>query len=376
MDGYIDDLHKITRDCEEASKTYKNEGFDEIVAKLEEAIRRIGRASSNSWIGYQSCVYYKNFEPPRPGDHFSSEWGFESTFIQPVSENWAECSPDDVKHIIFKLAKVSEDSDYVQVSIKVGETFSKLRDELVTILTVILEDTKSEAIEEIRDEAKNLKSHYSQDQLISVRRPTGQFMTRDSLAMSQGIKAPPHITVQCWLLSWRSYFTQIEELGKIADRVATYLRQKHRNITSQKGIVDGKVFIGHGRSHVWKDLSHFLSDRLSLEWDEFNRESSAGISIKDRLETMLDQASFAFLIMTAEDEHVDSSVHARENVIHEVGLFQGRLTFKRSIVLLEDGCTEFSNIHGVGQVRFPSGNIRAAFEDIRMVLEREGLISE
>ena len=27
--------------------------------------------------------------------------------------------------------------------------------------------------------------------------------------------------------------------------------------------------------------------------------------------------------MTAEDEHADGTKHARENVIHEVGLFQG-----------------------------------------------------
>jgi predicted nucleotide-binding protein len=62
------------------------------------------------------------------------------------------------------------------------------------------------------------------------------------------------------------------------------------------------------------------------------------------------------------------------NVIHEVGLFQGRLGFTKAIVLLEEGCAEFSNIHGLGQLRFPRGNIRAIFEDIRQVLEREGLL--
>ena len=36
-----------------------------------------------------------------------------------------------------------------------------------------------------------------------------------------------------------------------------------------------------------------------------------------------------------EDEHKDGSVHPRENVIHEAGLFQGRLGFPRAIVLLE-----------------------------------------
>jgi predicted nucleotide-binding protein len=61
------------------------------------------------------------------------------------------------------------------------------------------------------------------------------------------------------------------------------------------------------------------------------------------------------------------------NVIHEAGLFQGRLGFTKAIVVLEEGCAEFSNIQGLGQIRFPAGRISAAFEDIRQVLEREGL---
>lgn len=59
---------------------------------------------------------------------------------------------------------------------------------------------------------------------------------------------------------------------------------------------------------------------------------------------MLDQACFAFLLMTAEDEQADGNHHARMNVIHEVGMFQGRLGFERAIILLEDGCEEFSKI--------------------------------
>lgn len=70
--------------------------------------------------------------------------------------------------------------------------------------------------------------------------------------------------------------------------------------------------------------------------------------------------------MTGEDE-VDGKLRARENVVHEVGLFQGRLGFGRAIVLLEEGCEEFSNIQGLGQIRFPKGNISAKFEEIRAV---------
>lgn len=138
--------------------------------------------------------------------------------------------------------------------------------------------------------------------------------------------------------------------------------------------VGTRVFIGHGRSKEWKDLKDFINDRMRLPWDEFNRVPVAGISNAERLSAMLDAAAIAFLVLTAEDETADGKFQARMNVIHEAGLFQGRLGFNRAIVMLEEGCEDFSNIHGVGQLRFPKGNIRAAFHDVELVLEREGLV--
>jgi predicted nucleotide-binding protein len=138
----------------------------------------------------------------------------------------------------------------------------------------------------------------------------------------------------------------------------------------------GRIFIGHGTSALWLSLKAFLVNDLGLDYDEFNREPAAGYSTKERLEQMLRDANFAFLIMTAEDEHADGNYHARENVIHEVGLVQGCHGFERAIVLLEDGCAEFSNIRGLTQIRFPKGNILAKSEDIRRVLQREGVLED
>jgi hypothetical protein len=56
-------------------------------------------------------------------------------------------------------------------------------------------------------------------------------------------------------------------------------------------------------------------------------------------------------------------------------LFQGRLGFDRATVLLEEGCEKFSNIHGLGRIRFPKGNISAnpkldrAIDPIEMRIE-------
>jgi predicted nucleotide-binding protein len=63
-------------------------------------------------------------------------------------------------------------------------------------------------------------------------------------------------------------------------------------------------------------------------------------------------------------------------VIHEIGLFQGRLDFEKAVILLEEGCESFSNISGLTDIRFPKGNIMAKSEEIRQVLEREGILKQ
>lgn len=137
----------------------------------------------------------------------------------------------------------------------------------------------------------------------------------------------------------------------------------------------GPIFIGHGRSPAWRDLAFLLTERMELSYEEYNRESQAGRTTKERLLELLDKCTFAFLISTGEDDQADGTKRARQNVVHEVGLFQGRYGWERAIVLLEDGCGEFSNITGVGQIRFAKGNVRSAAEEIRQVLEREGYLS-
>ncbi|WP_210489340.1 TIR domain-containing protein [Rufibacter aurantiacus] len=148
----------------------------------------------------------------------------------------------------------------------------------------------------------------------------------------------------------------------------------HELITYINKIVKGKIFIGHGQSRDWKDLRDYLQNELELEWDEFEAESIAGLAVKERLEHMLKNVRFAFLVMTAEDEHKNNTRHARENVIHEIGLFQGRLGFDRAIILMEESCTKFSNISGVVHFTFRTGKISDCFLDITKLLHEAGIL--
>jgi predicted nucleotide-binding protein len=135
------------------------------------------------------------------------------------------------------------------------------------------------------------------------------------------------------------------------------------------------VFVGHGHSLLWRELKDFLKDDLRLPVEEFNSVPTAGVTTVGRLEELLGRCNFAFLVMTGEDEQADGKMRARENVVHEIGLFQGRLGFGRAIVLLEEGCVEFSNVHGLGHIPFSRGKISTCFEEIRRVLRREKVIA-
>lgn len=128
------------------------------------------------------------------------------------------------------------------------------------------------------------------------------------------------------------------------------------------------VFIGHGQSLVWREIKDFVADELKLEWDEFNRSTPTGRTAKERLEEMLNRCNFALLVLTAEDEYTSGAIGPRMNVVHEVGLFQGRLGFDKAIIVREEGCAEFSNLLGVQEIRFPTNNVKAAFYERGRVL--------
>lgn len=185
-----------------------------------------------------------------------------------------------------------------------------------------------------------------------------------------------------WMLSGREpneYGLRNETAKKataILEVQLKILRIKTGGVTLQEATPESprSVFIGHGRNPAWLELQRFIEKRLRLEVAEFNSVSTAGTTIIDRLKVLLQTVGFAFIIMTGEDDLGNGSVRARQNVIHEIGLFQGRLGFDKAIILLEAGCDKFSNIDGLIYISFPKGNIDAAFEKIRATLESAGLM--
>ncbi len=141
-----------------------------------------------------------------------------------------------------------------------------------------------------------------------------------------------------------------------------------------RAVLSTRVFIGHGRSPLWARLQLFLENDLNLQTIAYESESRAGSSIVPILEEMLKQATFAALILTAEDETAAGARRARQNVIHEAGLFQGRLGFRKAILLKQEGLEDFSNVAGLQYIPFSGDRIEQTFWELQRVLKREGLL--
>lgn len=168
------------------------------------------------------------------------------------------------------------------------------------------------------------------------------------------------------------------DLNNLSPEEFEKLKPARNNAVSkkEKGTMKSHcVFIGHGRSKLWARLQVFLKDELKLETVCYESEPRVGESIVPILEKMLTQATFAVFVLTAEDQMEEGQARARQNVIHEAGLFQGRLGFDKALLLVQKGLESFSNIDGLQYIPFSKENIEETFYQLQRTLKAKGIIS-
>ncbi|MFC0133578.1 DNA-binding protein [Massilia eurypsychrophila] len=128
-----------------------------------------------------------------------------------------------------------------------------------------------------------------------------------------------------------------------------------------------RVFITHGRSPDWREVQAYIEKDLRLSTLELAQEISLGMTVIEKLEAGGDRCDSAVIVMTGEDIDADGQARARENVMHEIGFFQGRYGRSKVILLHEDGVSIPSNLSGVVYLPYPKGAVSASFH----VLSRE-----
>lgn len=144
------------------------------------------------------------------------------------------------------------------------------------------------------------------------------------------------ITVNYTKFSDTTVIVQAKTRGEIESVFELFEQNQSQSIVpNEKEIKSPIIFIGHGRSTLWRDLKDHLTDKHDYKIEAYETGARAGHTIRDILDEMANRSSFAILVMTGEDEDKTGKLKARPNVIHEIGLFQGRLGFSRACLSLK-----------------------------------------
>jgi predicted nucleotide-binding protein len=143
-----------------------------------------------------------------------------------------------------------------------------------------------------------------------------------------------------------------------------------KNIPSENMPSNRKIFVVHGRNdEKRKELNNFLK-KIETEPIILEDQPIVGKTVLDQFEHYANSASFAIILMTADDfgglydisllkifstskeEEMKNNLtnqpyveaRARQNVITELGYFWGRLGLERLRILYEEGVTKPSDI--------------------------------
>jgi len=131
-----------------------------------------------------------------------------------------------------------------------------------------------------------------------------------------------------------------------------------------------QVFISHGHNEIVRyKLEQFVRTRLGLDPLVLQAAPDLGMTIVEKLEHYGSGCSFALIVLTADDVTAEGGRRARQNVLHELGFFHGKLGRRRVLLLRQHGVELFSNISGLIYKDFDADRVESAFEAIRMAIE-------
>lgn len=119
------------------------------------------------------------------------------------------------------------------------------------------------------------------------------------------------------------------------------------------------IFISHGRSNEWYKVQAFLEKDLGYSTIELAQQPNLGRTVLQKLDEEATKCHSAIIVMTGDDEFETGEIRARENVLHEIGFFQGKLGLDKIVVLHEESVNIPSNIHGLVYIPFPKDTVEA-----------------
>ena len=176
----------------------------------------------------------------------------------------------------------------------------------------------------------------------------------EMLSPSDGTPAPKHFSK-----------AQLDCLIRDIDQIFEIRANSELAQPTQR--IENRVFISHGRSNDWRSVQAFIEKDIKLQTLELAQQSNGGRTIIEKLIESANTCNSAVIVMSGDDIANGDESRVRENVMHEIGFFQGSYGRSYVILLHEEGVNIPTNLAGVAYIPYPKGYVESGFH----VLHRE-----
>ena len=183
----------------------------------------------------------------------------------------------------------------------------------------------------------------------------------------QEIKVAPdaEVALQSGTALWYSR-SQVEQLIRDIDQI--FEIRANSELGAPQAEKNRRAFISHGSSRDWLQVQPFIERDVGVATLELAQEPNMGRTIIEKLIDNAAKCDSAVIVMTGDDMASDQA-RVRENVMHEIGYFQGAFGRSSVVLLHEEGVNIPTNLSGVAYVPFPKGTIESSFHVLRRELE-------
>ena len=158
---------------------------------------------------------------------------------------------------------------------------------------------------------------------------------------------------------------QLERLCRDIDQI--FEIRANSELEQPKQEAPRRVFITHGHSDDWRRVQPFIEKDVGVLTSELAQEPNQGRTIIEKLDDNAARCDSAVIVMTGDDVTNEDKARVRENVMHEIGFFQGRYGRRFVVLLYEEDVNIPTNLSGVVYIPFAKSNIEGGFH----VLQRE-----
>ncbi|MEV7847626.1 PfkB family carbohydrate kinase [Streptomyces cyaneofuscatus] len=134
------------------------------------------------------------------------------------------------------------------------------------------------------------------------------------------------------------------------------------------------VLVAHDDGADLGSLRRFLQEDCHLPVHALARDASGGDEYARLMRQRLGRCGFAVCVLSASRLMAGGGRRASEDIVHQVGIFQGYYGFGRVAILAEEGCEAPSNIAGLIRLDFAPGRMDATFWELERMLVREGFV--